>query len=454
MINYSYKQAMLWNDIISPNKPEIYVLGSTQSGKTFVITKAIMEYAEKLWKYDPNKQYYGAIVGWTIETLKGNIVEVLEQSLKKFPRNKNKKSFNLVWNNDDKSLTIWNLKIFFFGFNNVKSFNKILGKPLILEWIDESARIYSNKELQQSFNEFPGRQMSFAGHPYLKTIHSFNVEGSDRHPYKMDYIDNKPNAIHYTFFPYDNPLLDTKEKIQQVVNMFPPGSLREQKVFNKWVVAEGKVFTKLNVIKEIPSTYIMREIIIGIDYGNVNPTTFVPIALTYDQVQKRWKLVRLKIYYHDSRVEGDNPTTEYYSSQLRLFLVYLKSIYPQVPITKIVLDSEATHFSNRMLADNIEHELSKKGPGSVNAGVEYLQSLLYKEIFEILESPSIRYFIGSGFEESGKDEGLIEMDSYQYDKIKSEKEGTNCYKKELDHSIDATRYVLALMEEYGLAPVV
>lgn len=454
MINYSYKQAMLWNDIISPNKPEIYVLGSTQSGKTFVITKAIMEYAEKLWKYDPNKQYYGAIIGWTIETLKGNIVEVLEQSLKKFPRNKNKKSFNLVWNNDDKSLTIWNLKIFFFGFNNVKSFNKILGKPLILEWIDESARIYSNKELQQSFNEFPGRQMSFAGHPYLKTIHSFNVEGSDRHPYKMDYIDNKPNAIHYTFFPYDNPLLDTKEKIQQVVNMFPPGSLREQKVFNKWVVAEGKVFTKLNVIKEIPSTYIMREIIIGIDYGNVNPTTFVPIALTYDQVQKRWKLVRLKIYYHDSRVEGDNPTTEYYSSQLRLFLVYLKSIYPQVPITKIVLDSEATHFSNRMIADNIEHELSKKGPGSVNAGVEYLQSLLYKEIFEILESPSIRYFIGSGFEESGKDEGLIEMDSYQYDKIKSEKEGTNCYKKELDHSIDATRYVLALMEEYGLAPVV
>ena len=454
MINYSYKQAMLWNDIISPNKSEIYVLGSTQSGKTFVITKAIMEYAEKLWKYDPNKQYYGAIVGWTIETLKGNIVEVLEQSLKKFPRNKNKKSFNLVWNNDDKSLTIWNLKIFFFGFNNVKSFNKILGKPLILEWIDESARIYSNKELQHSFNEFPGRQMSFAGHPYLKTIHSFNVEGSDRHPYKMDYIDNKPDAIHYTFFPYDNPLLDTKEKIQQVVNMFPPGSLREQKVFNKWVVAEGKVFTKLNVIKEIPSTYIMREIIIGIDYGNVNPTTFVPIALTYDQVQKRWKLVRLKIYYHDSRVEGDNPTTEYYSSQLRLFLVYLKSIYPQVPITKIVLDSEATHFSNRMIADNIEHELSKKGPGSVNAGVEYLQSLLYKEIFEILESPSIRYFIGSGFEESGKDEGLIEMDSYQYDKIKSEKEGTNCYKKELDHSIDATRYVLALMEEYGLAPVV
>ena len=447
----SLKQVKLWQDIVAENKPEIYVLGSTQSGKTYVISRAILDYMKHLHQYDSDKQYYGAIVGWTIETLKGNIVEVLEQQLKK---DGNTDEYKLNWNNDDKSLSLWNVKIFFFGFNNVKSFNKILGKPLILEWIDESARIYSNKELQQSFNEFPGRQMSFAGHPYLKTIHSFNVEGSDRHPYKMDYIDNKPNAVHYTFFPYDNPLIDTKEKITQVVNMFPPGSLREQKVFNKWVVAEGKVFTKLNVIKEIPQHYIIREILIGIDYGSVNPTTFVPIALAFDNVLKRWKLVRLKIYYHDSHIEGDNPTTEYYSNQLRLFLVYLKSIYPQIPITKIVIDSEAAHFDNRLTADNIPHELSKKGAGSVNAGVEYLQSLLYKEIFEILESPSIRYFIGTGYEESGKDDGLLEMDSYQYDKIKSEREGTNCYKKELDHSIDATRYVLALMQELGLAPVV
>ena len=445
----SKKQNLLRNDIIAQYVPEIYVLGSTQSGKTFIIAEALIEYAQALYEYDKDKLFYGAIVGWTIETLRGNIVEVLEQHLKE-----ENMPYKLNWSSDDKSITIYNIRIFFFGFNNVKSFNKILGKPLILEWIDESARIYSNKELQVSFNEFPGRQMSFAGHPYLKTIHSFNVEGSERHPYKMDYIDSKPNAIHYTFFPYDNPLIDTEEKIEQVVNMFPPGSLREQKVFNRWIVAEGKVFTKINTIKEIPKTYIIREILIGIDYGNVNPTTFVPVALCYDQVLKRWKVVRLKIYYHDSKREDDNPTTEYYSNQLRMFMVYLKSVYPQIPITKIVIDSEATHFCNRLKSDGIPHEISKKGAGSVNAGVEYLQSLFYKEIFEILETPSIRYFIGDRYEESGKDEGLIEFDSYQYDKIKSEKEGTNCYKKELDHSIDATRYVLALMQELGLAPVV
>lgn len=448
----SKKQNSLREDIISQNVPEIYVLGSTQSGKTFIIAEAIIEYAEALYKYDPSKQYYGCIVGWTIETLKGNIVEVLVHHLSEFGL-KDKRDYSLVWNNDDKSLSIYNLKIFFFGFNNVKSFNKILGKPLILEWIDESARIFSSKELQSSFKEFPGRQMAFAGHPYLKTIHSFNVEGSDRHPYKELYIDGKPFAKHYTFFPYDNPLIDTEEKVRAVVRMFPPGSLREQKVFNKWVVAEGKVFDNINVIHQIP--YTIREIHIGIDYGSVNPTTFVPIALCLDNEKRQWKLVRLECYYHDSKVFNDNPTTEYYSNQLRMFLVYLKAMYPGIPVKSIVIDSEASHFDNRLTVDNIQHEISRKGAGSVNAGVEYLQSLFYKGYLEILEKKSITNFYSDGrYEESGKDESLIEFESYQYDRIRSENTGMNVYKKELDHSIDATRYCLDLMKDYGVAPVV
>ena len=450
----SKKQNQLRNDIISPNVPEIYVIGSTQSGKTFIIDEATIEYAKALYEYDPNKQYYGAIIGWTISALDGNIVEAFKMHLSKLGL-RNGKDYNLVWKNEEKSLSLYNIKFFFSGFNNVKSFNNILGKPLIYIWVDEAARIYSYKELQQSFKELNGRQMSFAGHPYLKTIHSSNVEGSDRHPYKLEYIDNKPFAKHYTFFPYDNPLIDTEDKIKKVVNMFPPGSLREQKVFNKWVVAEGKVFDSLNVIGEMPKTYTIREIHIGIDYGSVNPTTFVPIALCLDNETRKWKLVRLECYYHDSKVFNDNPTTEYYSTQLRMFLIYLKAQYPMIPVRSIVIDSEASHFDNRLTVDGIQHETSKKGAGSVNAGVEYLQSLFYKGLLEILNKKSITHFYTDGrYEESGKDESLIEFDSYQYDRIKSENEGTNVYKKELDHSIDATRYCLDLMKERGLAPVV
>lgn len=438
------------NDIVSRDVPEIYVLGSTQSGKTFIISEALIEYAQALYEYDSTEQYYGAIIGWTISALDGNIVEALKQHLTRFGL-KNKIHYNLVWKNEEKSISLYNIKFFFSGFNNVKSFNNILGKPLICIWVDESARIFSYKELQDSYKQLNGRQMSFAGHPYLKRIESFNVEGSSRHPYKEEYIDNKPNAKHYIFFPYDNPKLDTEEKIRQVVEMFPPGSLRQQKVFNEWIIAEGKVFTNLNIIKEIP--YMIREIHIGIDYGSVNPTVFVPIALCLDD--RKWKLVRLECYYHNPKEMSDTPTTEYYSTQLRMFMIYLKAQYPGIPIKSIVIDSEASHFDNRLTVDGIPHDISKKGPGSVNAGVEYLQSLFYKDYLEILEKPSITNFYQDGhYEESAKDESLVEFDSYQYDRIKSETTGTNVYKKDLDHSIDATRYCLDLMKDIGVAPIV
>jgi hypothetical protein len=96
-----------------------------------------------------------------------------------------------------------------------------------------------------------------------------------------------------------------------------------------------------------------------------------------------------------------------------------------------------------------------KGAGSVNAGVEYLQSLFYKDYLEILDRPSIKHIYQDGTcDLSGKDESLVEFDSYQYDRIKSETTGTNVYKKELDHSIDATRYCLDLMKDLGLSPTV
>lgn len=71
----------------------------------------------------------------------------------------------------------------------------------------------------------------------------------------------------------------------------------------------------------------------------------------------------------------------------------------------------------------------------------------------MLDTPSIRYFTEDGTPVfSGKDEGLIELESYQYDKIKSEITGTNVYKKELDHSIDALRYIIRVFVDTGRCP--
>lgn len=460
-MNLSKKQIKLYNDIISPNVPEISVLGSTQSGKTYDICFALIQYARNLKKYEEEqrqkegyieREYYGAIIGWTTDTVKSNIVENIESILNKQYHFTNGKEYTLKYGQQDKYLEIYGMRFYFFGFNNKLSFNRILGKPLIFCWVDEAARIYQG-QLMESFDEIPGRQMSFAGHPYYKRIDSFNVEGNENHPYKLRYID-ATNWKKYVFFPNDNPVLDTTEKIKAARDSFPKGSLREQKVFNRWVVAEGKVFENINKIKNLEG-FTIREIGIGIDYGSVNPTTFVPIALCYHHETRQWKVIRLEIYYHDPEKENDTPTTEFYSWQLRLFMVYLKDKYANVPITEIDIDSEASHFDNRLTTDGIRHSISKKGAGSVDRGVQYMQSLFYKDYLYILERPSIRYFTNDGhYEESAKDEGLLELESYQYDKLKSEREGTNCYKKELDHSIDAMRYILEVFKSSNRSPVV
>ena len=461
----SKKQLKLYNDIVSEDVPNISVLGSTQSGKTHDICGALIEYARRLDQYEQKqresekyipREYYGAIIGWTTETIKSNIVEPLQKILEHEYHFTNGKEYVLKYGQNEKYFEIYNVRFYFFGFNTNLSFNKILGKPLIFVWVDEAARIYTSSQLRASFDEIPGRQMSYAGHPYYKRIDSFNVEGSQNHAYKLKYIDNW-NAIKYTFFPYDNPVLDTPEKIRAAVQSFPVGPLRDQKVKCKWVVADGKVFNVINIMKEEElEDYIIREIGIGCDYGSVNPTTFCPIALAQNKNTMQWKLILLgEKYYHDPSKEGDTPTTEFYSSQLRLYLDYMHSKYVGVPINTLVIDSEASHFDNRLTVDRIRHELAKKNKISVDESVQLMQSLFYKKYLYVIKKPSIRFMLNDSTPiTSGLDVGLDELESYHYDKIKSEKEGINSYVKEYDHYCDGARYIIMEFKLTDRCPVV
>ena len=458
------KQANLYKDIISPDIPEISVLGSTQSGKTFIICQALIEYAQKLNEYEKEqrqdknyipREYFGAIVGWTTDTLKGNIVENIQNVLTNEYHFINGKEYTLKYGNGDKYLEIYGIKFFFFGFNTYLAFNKILGKPLIFVWVDESARIYSSPTLRTTFDELPGRQMSFAGHPYYKRIDSYNVEGGQNHPYKKKYIDNV-DWKKYVFFPYDNPTIDTPEKIKKVKEIFPPGNLRDQKLYCKWVTAEGKVFPHIPVIEEqyFKDNYLIREIGIGCDYGSVNPTTFSALGLCQNTASGEWELVLLDNYYHDPKIENDTPTTEYYSSQLKQFIDFLHNKYKYVPVNTLVIDSEASHFSNRLEVDGIRHELAKKNNISVDESVQLMQSLFYKEILKVVKINSIRYFQNGVPVYREMNVGLDELETYHYDKLKSETSGSNTYVKDYDHFVDSCRYCIMEFKLTGRCPIV
>ena len=460
----SKKQIQLFNDIQSPNIPYLSVLGSAQSGKTYDICAAIVPYASNLRDYEKEqrkqpgyiaRKYYGAIIGWTTDTLNGNIVENLHEILQNEYHLRKDKDYVLKFGNNEKYLKIYGIKFFFFGFNTYLAFNKILGKPLIFVWVDEAARIYSSQQLRETFDEIPGRQMSFAGHPFKKRVDSFNVEGGDNHPYKKKYID-ETDWKKYTFYPYDNPVLDTPEKIKAAVKSFAKGTLRDQKVYCKWVVAEGRVFNKIPLItdKELKENYTIREIGIGCDYGSVNPTTFCGIALAFNNKTRKWELILIDTYYHDPEVEKDTPTTEFYSEQLKRYITYLQTKYVGVKVNTLVIDSEASHFDNRLTTDGIRHELAKKNKMSVDKSVQLMQSLFEKEILKKVKAPTIRYFQGDIPIYSVKDVGLDELESYKYDTPRSRKEGINCYVKDYDHYCDGTRYIIMEYELTGRCPTV
>ena len=52
----SKKQNQLRNDIVSPNIPNISVLGSTQSGKTYDICVSLIQYADNLNRYEMDQR--------------------------------------------------------------------------------------------------------------------------------------------------------------------------------------------------------------------------------------------------------------------------------------------------------------------------------------------------------------------------------------------------------------
>ena len=69
------------------------------------------------------------------------------------------------------------------------------------------------------------------------------------------------------------------------------------------------------------------------------------------------EIVRLECYYQPKEMRH---TTEYYSTQLRMF-IFKEKQYPGIPIKEIVIDSEASHFDNRLTVDGIPHDIIKKG---------------------------------------------------------------------------------------------
>ena len=91
---------------------------------------------------------------------------------------------------------------------------------------------------------------------------------------------------------------------------------------------------------------------------------------------------------------------------------------------------------------------------SVDESVQLMQSLFYTGILKVLKCDSIRYFQNGQPVYRGMNVGLDELESYHYDKLKSETSGTNSYVKEYDHYVDGSRYIIMEFKLTGRCPEV
>jgi hypothetical protein len=91
---------------------------------------------------------------------------------------------------------------------------------------------------------------------------------------------------------------------------------------------------------------------------------------------------------------------------------------------------------------------------SVDESVQLMQSLFYKGILKVVDMKSIRYFQNNQPVYREINVGLDELETYHYDKLKSETLGVNTYVKEYDHYVDGSRYIIMEFKLSGRCPVV
>lgn len=170
---------------------------------------------------------------------------------------------------------------------------------------------------------------------------------------------------------------------------------------------------------EEPDAKEIREIGIGVDYGQKNATTFEAFGVNYSAR----KLQGLDEYYHSGRDSGQKAPSQY-ARDFKTFCDGLEKTYGH-PVTWVTIDPSA-----RGLAEEIKRIMPnimwKPADNSVALGISRTQKLLTYRCMSISnKQPHLQQ----------------EMGLYQYDE-KSIERGVEEPLKKNDHCEDATRYVV------------
>lgn len=316
--------------------------------------------------------------------------------------------------------------IYFTGSDSVDDTKGIIDedRPIVLVVLDELTEFFDQGE---GADELANIEATFVrGNDEAFTmLYLFNPPKNPNAPIMawLEGMEKRPDCIHIHSDYRDVPeswigkiLIKTAEQMK----------LLDEKLYN-WIWlglctgVDDLIYYMFNreIHVEEPDIKEIREIGVGVDYGQKNATTFEAFGVNYSAR----KLQGLDEYYHSGRDSGQKAPSQY-ARDFKTFCDDLKKTYGH-PVTWVTIDPSA-----RGLAEEIKRIMPnitwKPADNSVALGISRTQKLLTYRCMSISDKqPHLQQ----------------EMGLYQYDE-KSIERGVEEPLKKNDHCEDATRYVV------------
>jgi len=391
MVMFSHKQ----RTFIKQAKSKLNIAeGSVRTGKTIATTIAFLLHVISF----RTKQHF-AIVGKTRDTVRRNVIPVIEQYL-------GEDAFTYTITRDE--IEFLGHKIFVLGANDEKAETRIRGLTLAGALCDE-VTTYPRSVFEQLL-----ARCSVEGAKIFATTNP----DSPYHWLYTAYIQKADEKSYFVmkFLLEDNPFLPA-EYIEFIKKTYT-GLFYKRFILGEWVAAEGIIYDmfdeKKHVVDELPDSF--DKYIVGVDFGMQNPTVFLLIGVSNGTAYI------VKEYYHEGREQ--TKTVDKYSKD---FKEWLGDIKPH----RIYIDPSAQALIQQLKADGFYNV--REANNSVLDGIATVSKFLSQN----------KLFIHARCKNT-----IREFYSYAWD-TKAQQNGQDKPLKIADHCMDALRY--ALHSEYPLA---
>lgn len=393
---FSEKQLTVlnWWSRTSPfrSKDAIICDGAVRSGKTVCMSLSFI-----FWSFYDFENTSFALCGKTIASLKRNIIVPMLPILTSLGFEcKELISKNYV----EISYKNRTNRFYLFGGKDESSASLIQGMTLGGILLDEVAL------MPRSFVE-----QSIARCSLDKSRLWFNCNPEHpRHWFYTEWIKKhkEKNCVYLHFTMKDNPGISAN--IRKRYESLYSGAFYQRFVEGKWVAAYGSVYPMFNEAVHIksPPSQKAEKYYISCDYGTVNPCSAGLWGLYGD------KWYRIREYYYNSRIEGEQRTDyEHYSA--------IEKLAEGLPIEAIVVDPSAASFIQCIRREGKFTVIPAKN--DVVDGIRRVSDALKKNLIFI--SPLCK-------------DTIREFSLYRWD----EKSLHDAPVKENDHAMDDLRYFI------------